>query len=148
MHIVFLTVFHASLFGSLKPQPFVLIAGSLLSCNAAYYAAVRQSLFDSETVAIQPFLYLLPLIPTFIFLLLTKKPERHCLKPLLIQNLYLTIGIIYVLTFPLFPMNRYFQYWNQGNVLFIVLLSVCQVLRNRSLKSKSTIETRRLYEKV
>lgn len=142
VHILFLIVFHISLCASLKPQPFILTVGTLLSCNAAYYATVRQSLFDQKTIVLQPFLYLLPLISTFIFLLLTKKPERHCLKPLLIQNLYLTIGIIYVLTFPLFLLNRYFQYWNQGNVLLIVLLAVCQVLRNCNLKSEFAIEKR------
>ncbi len=136
VHTIFLTIFHVSLCASLKPQPLVLSVGSLLSCNAAYYATVRQSLFDQETIALQPFLYLLPLISTFIFLLLTKKPKRHCLKPFFIQNRYLAFGTFYVLILPFFPLNQYFQYMNQGNVVFIGLLAVCQAYRNQKQKSQ------------
>lgn len=136
VHIVFLTVFHFSLCASLKPQPLVLSVGSLLSCNAANYATVRQSLFDQKTIALQPFLYLLPLISTFLFLLLTKKPKRHCIKPFFIQNRYLVFGTVYVLILPFFPLNQYFQYMNQGNVVFIGLLAVCQAYRNQKQKSQ------------
>lgn len=132
VNAVFLAVFHASLCPSRKLRPFVLFVGTLLSCNAAYYAVVRQSLFDKETVVLQPFLYLLPLVSTAIILYITQKSKIGNLNQLFTYNLYLSIGTIYVLMYPLFPLNRSFQIWNQFNIIIICLLAACQAHRKQN----------------
>lgn len=67
VHLLFTLLFHASICLSLRFRPFVVAVGGLLSCNAAYFANVRQELFDQDYIFPHLFLYWIPLVVSAVW---------------------------------------------------------------------------------
>lgn len=123
VHLLFLFCFSLSLYG-LLPLRYILITGSLLSCNGCYWPVVRQAALDSNTIALQSYLYWLPLLYLGIGLLIANagRLKGQVCKALL-RYRYFTAGAAWMLLSIFLPKNNWFMPILYCN--YFLILSLC-----------------------
>lgn len=135
VHCAFLGVFYYALRGYFAPYNIITI-GSFLSCNASYYATMRQAVFDSQVLPLQSVLYLLPLLFWLLYLL-TKVKNKVLQKEFLCSTVarypYYVVAVLNLLSLPLIPKNQYFTCIITINYFILLALAVAQLHKNNHL---------------